>query len=87
MVTYLQSHKLSKLEKPDTTGKVRMNSHVTFSCGLEHKNMPVFTNPEKNYILLHLLGIECCVEDLPRVMSDRDEWWVRIHDISIPWWW
>ena len=46
--------------------------------------------PARTYIQQLCEDTECCPEDLPRAMNDREEWRERIRDIratSTIWWW
>ena len=46
--------------------------------------------PARTYIQQLCEDTGCCPEDLPGVMSDREEWRERvrdIHAISVTWWW
>ena len=46
--------------------------------------------PARTYIQQLCEDTECCPEDLPRAMNDREEWRERVRDIratSARWWW
>ncbi len=46
--------------------------------------------PARTYIQQLCEDTECCPEDLPRAMNDREEWRERFRDIhatSAIWWW
>ena len=46
--------------------------------------------PARTYIQKLCEDTECCPEDLPRAMNDREEWRERVRDIhatSAIWWW
>ena len=46
--------------------------------------------PARTYIHQLCEDTECCPEDLPRAMNDREEWRKRVRDIratSVTWWW
>ena len=46
--------------------------------------------PARTYILQLCEDTGCCPEDLPRAMTDREEWRERVRDIratSASWWW
>ena len=46
--------------------------------------------PARTYIQQLCEDTECCPEDLPRAMNDREEWRERVRDIratSATWWW
>ena len=46
--------------------------------------------PARTYIHQLCEDTECCPEDLPRAMNDREEWRERVRDIratSAIWWW
>ena len=46
--------------------------------------------PSRTYIQQQCEDTECCPEDLPRAMNDREEWRERVRDIratSVTWWW
>ena len=47
--------------------------------------------PARTYIRQLCEDTECCPEDLPRAMDDREEWRERVRDIratcAIWWWW
>ena len=46
--------------------------------------------PARTYIQQLCEDTECCPEDLPRAMNDREEWRERVRDIratSAIWWW
>ena len=46
--------------------------------------------PARTYIQQLCKDTECCPEDLPRAMNDREEWRERVRDIratSATWWW
>ena len=46
--------------------------------------------PARTYIQKLCEDAECCPEDLPRAMNDREEWRERVRDIratSTTWWW
>ena len=46
--------------------------------------------PARTYIQQLCEDTECCPEDLPRVMDDKEEWLERVRDIcatSATWWW
>ena len=46
--------------------------------------------PARTYIQQLCEDTECCTEDLPEAMNDREKWWERVRDIrasSTTWWW
>ena len=46
--------------------------------------------PARTYIQQLCEDTDCCPEDLPRAMNDREEWRERVRDIraaSTIWWW
>ena len=46
--------------------------------------------PARTYIQQLCEDTECCPEDLPEAMNDREEWRERVRDIratSATWWW
>ena len=44
----------------------------------------------RTYLQQFFTDTGCSMEDLPRAMDDRDEWWERVREIcasGTPWWW
>ena len=63
-----------------------------FSCGLLHTKTPVFDDQQKN--LHHCADTRWCVEDVSRIMVNKDGWWERdrvkkicVISITWQWWW
>ena len=91
MDIYHPSQKPSKLDKQemwDTAVKVRTNSSVMYSCGPPHMDEQGYGNQLEPIYNSSVLS--CSMEDLLRVMDDRDEWQESVREIhasSTPWWW
>ena len=52
-----------------------------FSYGLLHIDMPVLVNQQKNYIHQFCLNSGCHLDDIPRVMANKDGWQERFKVI------
>ena len=91
--TCLPSRKLYKLDEPDTqdtAGEARTNSSVMYSLWTPAYDQANAGRPARTYIQQLCEDTECNPEDLPKAMSDREEWRERVRDINARgtrWWW
>ena len=60
----------------DTTGELKTNSEVTFSCGPQHTDKQVLDNQQK---LIYICSV--WTQEVPNVMDDRDNWQESVREI------
>ena len=92
MDTYLPSHKPSNENKLDSEycwwSKSQLISNILLWTPTHGHTSTDW--PADNYILRLCVGTGCRLEDLPRVIEDRDGLWEKvkgIHAVLLLWWW